>query len=146
MGKKKKGKAAEPATTKAEEKKPEKKDEGFQMAGTDKTWEYVVVATTPRGRVGYRALSGDEFRIRVEPAEGLAEEDLQKMREFFPTVNASGQGWKQPGENGQHRFSKVASDKKALRRALTRAFKALSPTVENLNPSSDLPDWIKQMV
>lgn len=68
----------------------------FFMAGTEGTGEYVVVAASQRGRVGYRLLGDGSVRVRVEPAA----ECVDEMAEVF-------EGWKQPSEE-QCRFSMVA--------------------------------------
>ncbi|MCX6778626.1 MAG: hypothetical protein NTU97_00125 [Candidatus Magasanikbacteria bacterium] len=76
-----------------------KVDCGFSMAGTERTFKYVVVALTPKGRVGYRDLGNELFRVRVEPQNGsTAELGTNFLRE---------NGWKQPGDNNQNRFSRV---------------------------------------
>jgi hypothetical protein len=68
------------------------------MGGTEGTGKYYVLAETPLGRIGVRDL-GDSVRIRVEPsAEG---------RKSLTSSLLSDNGWKQPGDNGQDRFSTV---------------------------------------
>jgi hypothetical protein len=75
-------------------------DSWKQMSGTEGTNEYTVLGRTPAGdRVGIRQLSDGSVRIRVEPSvanvghlcAGLTREE----------------GWKQPDDNGQNRFSLV---------------------------------------
>lgn len=73
----------------------------WHMAGTEGTGEYRVLAMNDTGRLGFRVLENGKVRIRIEPTtEGKA-----TLAETF-TVDA---GWKQPGDFGQQRFSKVVS-------------------------------------
>ncbi len=65
------------------------------MPGTEGTGEYVVVAATDMGRVGYRELEGG-YRIRVEP---LNDRELQLL--------SGRSGWKQLGEDDQPRYSTI---------------------------------------
>lgn len=73
--------------------------EWTRMPGTERTWEYVVVAATLLGRVGYRDFThtGSPLRIRVEPTAGNGP---------FSALSRSA-GWKQPGDDGQPRHSIV---------------------------------------
>ena len=69
-------------------------------AGTEGTGEYKTVLKTRYGKVAFRDLGGS-VRVRVEPssyANGKLAELLGRDR-----------GWKQPGDGGQNRFSKVVS-------------------------------------
>lgn len=78
----------------------------WSMAGTENTSEYVVLAESSFGRIGYRILPGipgftpDAVRIRLEPA---TEAHAAKIAEHLSRNN----GWKQPGDSGQNRFSTV---------------------------------------
>ena len=81
----------------------------WNMAGTTSTGEYRVLCHTTLGRLGLRILSGEKIRIRVEPRKGQTIELTQKS------------GWKQPGGNGQNRYSIVRNRHnymKVLRTAL----------------------------
>lgn len=69
----------------------------FFMAGSEGSGQYVVVAVSPVGRIGYRVL-GEQVRVRMEPA---SPELAREVEDFFV-------GWTQPGE-GKPRFSIVAS-------------------------------------
>ena len=67
----------------------------WKMAGTEGAFEYLVLCHTTRGRLGVRVLQGGKkCRIRVEPRKG-------KKLELS-------QGWKQPGQGGQNRYSIVS--------------------------------------
>jgi hypothetical protein len=72
------------------------KPDPFYMGGTEGTGEYRVVLTSNLGRVGYRVL-GQAVRVRVEPRTKTAAKQLAKY--FDASV------WKQPGSDGQDRFS-----------------------------------------
>lgn len=89
----------------------------FAMAGTENTGKYSVLAITSRGRVGVRDLGGGIYRIRVEPlrdTKGVAGRHLAR--------NA---GWKQPGDQGQPRYSMVVYNGEGLDIALGTTFAAL---------------------
>ena len=72
----------------------------FTMAGTEGTGEYVGVADTARGTVAVRQYRPGSFRIRVEPKSVKAAAVIGRK---LTRKN----GWKQPGDGGQNRFSKV---------------------------------------
>lgn len=71
----------------------------FNMRGTESTGTYVGFATD-RAQIGYRDIGGGSFRVRIEPNDADAAADLE---DYFPRAD----GWKQPGEDNQNRFSKV---------------------------------------
>lgn len=103
----------------------------FYMAGTQGTGQYIVVALSARGRVGYRPLS-NSARVRVEPASQEAAELLAQ----------SLSNWKQP--DGQFRFSTVTGSEAALHAALEKALIALGSEGLEVNP--DAPDFAKKIV
>ncbi len=70
------------------------------MAGTEGTNEYLVLASSSFGRVGYRLLPYGKVRIRVEPAS-------LRHADKFAEILTHATGWKQPGEGHQNRFSTV---------------------------------------
>lgn len=84
------------------------------MAGTEGTYDYLVLARSSFGRVGYR-LVGHRVRIRLEPAD---EAHAAKIAETL-TREA---GWKQPGDEGQNRFSIVLPKGEGAIEALKTAF------------------------
>jgi hypothetical protein len=92
----------------------------WYMAGTEGTGEYLVIGQNKLGRLGIRPLGNDQVRIRIEPASTEAAETLAKC---FPAEN----GWKQPGDGGQSRFSYVAAGDKAVR-SIELALKLLATT------------------
>lgn len=76
------------------------------MLGTEGTGKYVVIARNLRGdRLGLRPLGNGFCRIRVEPADQTSVENLQDTLSFS-------KGWKQPGQDGQQRFSIVVRNSK----------------------------------
>jgi hypothetical protein len=122
----------------------------FYMAGTEDTGQYIVVALTQRGRIGVRLLNGSSAksmaaakcaRIRIEPthinnaAATMAKKLPQKL-------------WKQPGQNGQNRFSiEVHGGGKKLKRKVRDGLKALG--IEDglkvtMNPIA--PKWAQKLV
>lgn len=104
----------------------------IRMAGTERTWEYQVVASTAYGRVGVRDYThtGSPVRIRVEPFQGKTFESLTRDA-----------GWKQPGDSGQCRYSIVRPAGCEAACAVRTALAALGVgTVETVvNP--DAPTW-----
>jgi hypothetical protein len=119
----------------------------FRMAGTQGTGQYIVVAVTPAGKVGYRDLgggwcgSGGSLRIRVEPANTEAAEKAAKVL----TRKDGGGGWKQPGDNCQQRFSLVvAEDAKTV--PLCTALAAIGAFDDAVEVNPDLQFWADLMV
>ena len=105
-----------------------KKKEKFHMAGTEGTGQYLVLAVSPAGRVGYRVLNG-KVRIRLEPASETAEDE---MRELFS-------GWKQPNEE-QFRFSTVVENGPVVVEAVEKALAAIGVNAGvEFNPAA--ADW-----
>jgi len=103
-------------------------NQGFVMAGTEHTFEYIVVACTSRGRVGYRKLGNESYRVRVEPSN-LTEANRLTLAEIFnrPT-------WKQVGDDYEFRFSTVVSSKEERDSALKLALDALGKEAREINP------------
>lgn len=77
-------------------------DNPFYMAGTEGTGEYQVLSVSDYGRVGTRILSDGRVRVRIEPGSAHAS---KRLAEMFTRDD----GWKQPGDAWQDRFSKVFS-------------------------------------
>ena len=100
----------------------------FYMSGTDGSGEYVVVAATDRGRVGFRALNGGQTRVRVEPAGEPVE-----LADCFPS-------WKQPVE-GLVRFSLVCKDEQSRAAAVRQGLEAIGATAPSLQVNSAAPEW-----
>ncbi len=120
-----------------------KKDDGkkkgpFYMAGTDGTGEYGVLGRTGRGRVGVRDIGNGHFRIRVEP---FSARFVPKMAEVLSVVT----GWKQPGEGGQNRFSKVVSSAE-LKMEVKFACSALGFGTLVSKKNSEVPTWAKKLM
>ena len=92
----------------------------WSMAGTERTGEYVVIAMSNIGRVGFRVV-GNYVRVRIEPYSVSGEERLGKM-----FTEAS--GWKQPDSHWQYRFSNVFTDPEEAIAAIEIAIKEIGRT------------------
>lgn len=66
-----------------------------------------VVATLIGGRIGFRTIGAEGYRVRAVPSEGKT----------FPFPA----GWKTPGDEGQNRYSIVARDLEGLAKAISVA-------------------------
>ncbi len=111
-------------------------DNPWYMAGTEKTGQYVVVARTHLGRVGYRKLD-NSARVRIEPIDDQVAQNLTK---HFG-------GWKPYGSNGQPRFSTVVEWGEATAIALSTALQALDAKMSlslEINPNA--PKWARALV
>jgi hypothetical protein len=95
----------------------------FEMAGTEGTFLYVVLAAGLRGRIGVRCYSPGRFRIRVEPSPGKAG--------TVGKILTSGDDWKQPGDSGQDRFSSTACGTTAAGELVVTALSALGLTLNS---------------
>lgn len=92
------------------------------VAGTEGTHNYIVVGEGANGLVAVRLVSGSTFRIRVEPKNAAGAVAMA------PSLSREG-GWKQPGDQGQDRFSIVVQGGGALSDAVKRA--VLAAAVES---------------
>ncbi|MGO8749205.1 MAG: toll/interleukin-1 receptor domain-containing protein [Thermoguttaceae bacterium] len=108
----------------------------WHMAGAERTGEYVVVLRTRLGRVGYRDLV-DSCRIRVEP-EPAGRTQLDRLL-------TRSRKWKQPGDDGQDRYSIVVPTEQ-LPDLLRSAVRALNPRERGAEVNPSVSEWIKQMV
>lgn len=91
------------------------------MAGTQKTGQYLVIGRSSSGRIGIRPLGDGQVRVRIEPA-GQSTPSLAKR---FPRYD----DWKQPGDGGQDRFSRVVTGEAGIM-MVEQAIKALGPVFE----------------
>lgn len=107
----------------------------WYMAGTEGTGEYVVIAQTPRGRVGFREFYPGNFRIRIEPAK-VKDPKMAKMllRE---------DGWKQPDH--QPRYSIVVRNEELLHRGVKQGLVAIGCGIKGTEINPDAPEWARQM-
>lgn len=111
----------------------------FIMAGTEGTFEYVVLAATELGRVGYRDFthSGSPLRIRVEPAGRFYLSGAGLDRET---------GWKQPGDSGQWRYSRVLPAGEMALEGLKKALRAIQAgrreTLVSLGASQEVKAFV----
>lgn len=93
--------------------------DAFYMPGTQKTGQYIVVANSKRGRVGYRLLGNGSVRVRIEPT------NLQSAKRLA-AVFTRGEGWKQPGDQGEKRFSQTFTSHREVVEAIELAMRQLS--------------------
>lgn len=112
----------------------------WYMAGTQGTGEYTVVAQTYRGRVGFRQCEkiGEAVyaRVRVEPRKG----------KVLPALSREA-GWKQPGDEGQPRYSKMVAAGAPLKAAIKEALVALGVgKLKRVEVNPNAPDWVKELV
>ncbi len=124
-----------------------KPDSPFYMAGTEKTGEYVVLAVTKRGRLGIRNLGDHGFRIRVEP-NGRG--NLARLRRRLTAEKlVRDDGWKQPGDNSQSRFSRVVFYADRASKFVAEALEAIGyqafKYTRKLPKKGTLPAWAAAM-
>lgn len=91
-------------------------DPQWDMAGTDGTHEYFVLAYSDRGRVGVRVL-GKNVRVRVEPSPDTPKSDAQFVGTFPSHI------WKRP--NGQRRYSRYGIREAILHPSIVSAITGL---------------------
>lgn len=109
----------------------------WQMPGTERTGKYLVPVCAKRGRVGFRLLgAGRSVRVRIEPANQAASDRLAVK------LTRAG-GWKQPGDDGQDRFSKVFTDQKSAIKAVKQAIRLLGRRGRKYNGSLGRWSWRK---
>lgn len=104
-------------------------DNWKKMAGTERTFKYLVVAATDKGRVGYRNLGCGQYRVRIEPTAGSEGELAGKF-----------EGWKQP--DSQCRYSTVVNQAN-LQKALKQALETLGQGHIAIN--TEAPEWAQEL-
>ena len=109
------------------------------MPGTEGTNQYFLLVATPLGRLGVRPLVGARYRIRVEPA---SEKKTPKIAQTLTTVT----GWKQPGDNGQDRFSIVCHAEVEVAHGVLLAARALQNGVKTKAVNAKAPKRFVQLV
>jgi len=102
-----------------------KTDKIISVAGTEGTYEYDTHHVTSKGLAAVREYAPGGFRIRVEPATGEAAVEMAR------TLTRE-DGWKQPGDGGQNRFSKVVGTQADLVSVYTTALKVVATEAEIL--------------
>lgn len=107
----------------------------FQMAGTEGSFEYVVVANGSEGRIGIRELGGSS-RVRIEPKDGASYGVVRNMDE---RLAEGGFEWKAP--NGQFRFSTVVGND-VVKEAVAEGLEVIGEIFEI---NSAAPAWARQM-
>ena len=110
----------------------------WYMAGTEGTGQYVVIAVSPLGRVGFRRLNG-ETRVRLEPENKKVATEAG-MYEIIST------GWKRPdwSDKRRYRFSMVPHTAVEAVKALDLALKAIGLEGVQFNPF-DGKDWVEKL-
>lgn len=107
----------------------------WYMAGTEGTGKYFVCVHTALGCLGVRHLGGETYRIRLEPSGETSELEVVLTR---------GNGWKQPGDGHQNRFSTMVYSKDNLFERVREAFKVLGANdASDWNPET--PEWAKDL-
>ena len=110
----------------------------LSMAGTEGTGKYVVLAGSELGRLGVRTLPDGQIRVRVEPVEG---ESLNGL------CGCAGCQWKQPGSDGQWRYSNVTDDEQVASAYVEVALKALTEGGNELIVNFGVvPEWATDVV
>ncbi len=110
-----------------------------RMAGTEGTYEYVVIAATELGRVGVRDFtkSGSPLRIRVEPAGRFM---------LYHANSLPMQGWKKPGDGGQWRYSIVLPAGEQALEGMKQALRAIQAgrreTLVSLGASQEVKAFV----
>lgn len=113
------------------------KNQKFFMAGTEGTGEYLVYVITAIARLGVRSLRSGSYRIRVEPLDGADISAVSAM--LTPAL-----GWKQPGHNGQNRWSEVVA-LEMLRASIALVLKAIqADAASDWNPEA--PEWARSLM
>lgn len=111
-------------------------DNKFYMAGTEGTGEYLVLAVTPRGRLGYRTLSSGRSRVRIEPAK---EAHLKRFSELEVL-----EAWKKP--DSQRRFSVMTFSSEGLTQALKTGLVVIGAGIKGTEINSDAPVEFRELV
>lgn len=111
-----------------------KDSKAFYMAGTENTGSYVVLANSGFGRVGVRYLADGTVRVRVEPSNEIGAGELAAIL---------GEGWKQPGDGGQPRFSRVVKQDE-LRAVVQTVLDRLAEGKLVANPAA--PAWVSDCI
>ncbi len=85
----------------------------FQMAGDADAGVYFVIFVTTNGRVGYRHVGGDNYRVRIEPASKAAADRLA-------LAFTRSDRYQQLGDDCHRCFSKEARSNAELRMILAK--------------------------
>ncbi len=105
----------------------------LHVSGTEGTHNYAVIAASPLGIVAVRLLNSDNFRVRVEP------DSTEGANTIAKTLSRS-EGWKQPGDSYQNRFSIVATASE-LHGVVAKAVDALSTGANSDDWKRGDNDW-----
>lgn len=98
----------------------------LHVSGTEGTHNYVVIAASPLGFIAVRLLNSDSYRVRVEPDSPEGANTIAKSL-------SRSNGWKQPGDSAQNRFSIVVS--------ASNLHDTIAKAVDALSTGSSGDDW-----
>jgi hypothetical protein len=90
----------------------------LHVSGTEGTHNYAVIAASPLGFVAVRLLNNNCYRVRVEPDSPEGANTIAKNL-------SRSNGWKQPGDSNQNRFSIIVWGSE-LHGVVAKAVEALS--------------------
>ena len=113
------------------------RDQWF-MAGTEGTGEYFVLLISALGRIGYRMLGFNEYRVRVEPVSGDVVEQM--------SVHFDQSCWKQPGVEGQQRWSRMVAGGQNLASALSIAITSMVEVADTFDINPDAKMWALELI
>jgi protein-tyrosine phosphatase len=119
---------------------PEVTNDEWYMAGTEGTGKYLVIARNKAGKIGIRPFDRT-VRIRIEPTD---QDSADALAAFFPRSEK----WKQPGDNGQNRFSLDLLKGMKTIMTVASALKALKKTGGKLKrqPSLRFGRWLRYTI
>jgi len=95
------------------------------VPGSEGTKNYVVICKSTLALVAVRLVHGSIYRVRVEPSSATAGNAMA-------AVLSRADGWKQPGDQDQDRFSTLVEGGTSLRRAVTQAVEASQGTDDDI--------------
>ena len=110
----------------------------FFMSGTEGTGEYFVLLISALGRIGYRLLGFNEYRVRVEP---VSKDVVEEMSMHFDQSC-----WKQPGVEGQQRWSRMVAGGQNLKSALTTAITSMVEVSDTFEINPDAKTWALELI
>jgi hypothetical protein len=98
----------------------------LHVSGTEGTHNYVVIAASPLGIIAVRLLNSNCYRVRVEPDSPEGANTIAKSL-------SRSNGWKQPGDSAQNRFSIVVS--------ASNLHDIIAKAVDALSTGNNSDDW-----
>lgn len=113
-------------------------DESFSMPGSEGTGKYKPVIKTNLAQIGVREFRPNWYRIRVEPTSA---ESAAKLAQCLDRTC-----WKQPGDQGEPRFSIVVEGLQACNEILRLAMTAVSDGVHWVRVYPGMPTPVVKLV